>query len=153
MSLPRNCQKVQDFLDQFGLDLKVIEFSKSTRTAQDAAEAIGCEVGQIVKSLVFKFDNRAVMFLVSGKNKLDLEKVSNELNLKLKKADADFVKEVTGFSIGGVPPVAHKTKIPVFIDKTLLEYDVVWAAAGTPFSVFKIKSNKLKEITKAKIIG
>lgn len=152
MPLSRSCQKVQEFLDQFGLDLEVIEFSKSTRTAQEAAEAIGCEVGQIVKSLVFKSENQPVMFLVSGKNKLDLQKVSRQLNLKLEKADADFVKKVTGFSIGGVPPVAHKTPIPVFIDQTLLEYDTVWAAAGTPFSVFKIESNKLKTLTKGKII-
>ena len=98
---------MQAFLDQFGLSLEVIEHSHSTRTAQEAADAVGCELGQIVKSLVFRSGQRPLLFLVSGKNQLNVNKVAEELGIKIEKADADFAREQTGYPIGGVPPVAH----------------------------------------------
>ncbi len=93
-----------------------------------------------------------MLFLVSGKNNLDTNKVSRELKIEIKKADAEFVKEATGFSIGGVPPVAHKTKLETYIDQDLLEYKEVWAAAGMPFSVFRLESRMLLPLTNGKVI-
>ena len=152
MQLSKNSQKVQDHLNTFGLTLEVVELAESTRTAQEAASAAGCEVGQIVKSLVFRSGEEALLFLVSGKNQLDIHKVSKLINKAITKADADFAKEKTGYAIGGVPPVAHATKIETFIDRDLLGYDEVWAAAGTPHAVFRLKSNDLPRLTGGKVI-
>ncbi len=152
MALSKKSRIVQDYLSKFGLRLEVVEFSESTKTAQEAATAIGCEIGQIVKSLVFKNKNKAVLFLVSGKNKLDVNKVSRELRLEIKKADASFVKEATGFSIGGIPPVAHQTQLDTYIDQDLLEYKEVWAAAGMPYSVFRLESRMLQPLTNGQIV-
>ena len=152
MELSKNSKIVQDYLAKFDLNLEVVEMPGSSRTAEDAAKAIGCEVGQIVKSLIFRNTDFPILCLVSGKNQLDVNKFQATSNMKLEKADANYVKEVTGFSIGGVPPVAHKTEMKTFIDKDLLTYEVVWAAAGMPFSVFKLLSNDLQKITDGKII-
>lgn len=152
MELSKNSKIVQDFLAKFDLNLEVVEMPGTTRTAEDAAKAIGCEVGQIVKSLIFKNSDFPILCLVSGKNQLDVNKFQETNNIKLEKADANYVKEVTGFSIGGVPPVAHKTEMKTFIDKDLLTYEVVWAAAGMPFSVFKLLSSDLEKITSGKIV-
>ena len=152
MVLSKNSRVVQNYLLNFGLQLEVVEFAESTKTAQEAADAIGCEIGQIVKSLIFKNKNQGLLFLVSGKNNLDTNKVSRELKTEIKKADAEFVKEATGFSIGGVPPVAHKTKLETYIDQDLLGYKEVWAAAGMPFSVFRLESRMLQPLTNGKVI-
>lgn len=152
MSLSRNSAKVQAYLDQFGLKLEVQELSQSTRTAQDAADAVGCELRQIVKSLVFRTGTSPLLFLVSGKNQLNIKKVSETLNSKIEKADAEFARDQTGFPIGGVPPVAHEKPIEVFIDRDLLDYEDVWAAAGTPNAVFRIKSKDLPLITNGRIL-
>ncbi len=152
MQLSKNSQRVQAFLDESGLEIKVLELTESTRTAQEAAIAAGCEVGQIVKSLVFRNGKEALMFLVSGKNQLNVKKVANLLGKDITKADADFVKEKTGFVIGGVPPVALSSPIVTFIDEDLLKYDDVWAAAGTPHAIFQIKSNDLARLTGGKVI-
>ena len=152
MQLSKNSQKVQDFLDGFGLKLEVLELTQSTRTAQDAADAVGCQLGQIVKSLIFRVDCRPLLFLVSGKNQLDVQKAGNDLGVKLEKADAEFVRAQSGYPIGGVPPVAHAQKMEIYIDSDLMEYDDVWAAAGTPNAVFRIKSNDLPTITSGRII-
>jgi prolyl-tRNA editing enzyme YbaK/EbsC (Cys-tRNA(Pro) deacylase) len=152
MALSKKSKIVQDYLLQFGLKINVLEYSDSTKTAQDAANAIGCEIGQIVKSLIFRNKNQGLLFLISGKNNLDVDKVAKELKIEIKKADADYVKEVTGFSIGGIPPVAHQTKLETYIDQDLLEYNDVWAAAGMPFSVFKLESRMLQPLTSGKVI-
>ena len=152
MALSKKSKIVQDYLSKFGLKLEVVEYSESTKTAQEAADAIGCELGQIVKSLVFKNKNKPILFLVSGKNKLDVNKVSRNLQIEVKKADASFVKEATGFTIGGIPPVAHQTPMDTYIDQDLLEYKEVWAAAGMPFSVFKLESRMLQPLTNGKVI-
>jgi prolyl-tRNA editing enzyme YbaK/EbsC (Cys-tRNA(Pro) deacylase) len=152
MALSKKSKIVQDHLSKFGLKLEVVEYSESTKTAQEAADAIGCEIGQIVKSLVFKSKNKPILFLVSGKNKLDTNKVSHNLQIEIKKADASFVKEATGFSIGGIPPVAHQTPMDTYIDQDLLEYEDVWAAAGMPFSVFRLESRMLQPLTNGVVI-
>ncbi|MBU2493368.1 MAG: YbaK/EbsC family protein [Bacteroidetes bacterium] len=152
MELSKKSKIVQDYLAKFDLNLEVLEMPGTTRTAEDAAKAIGCQVGQIVKSLVFKSGNSPILFLVSGINKLDINKFQKINSIIIEKANADYVKEITGFSIGGVPPAAHKTEMKTFIDKDLLKYEFVWAAAGMPFSVFKIESTDLEKITSGKIV-
>lgn len=152
MALSKKSRIVQNYLLKFGLKLEVVEFAESTKTAQEAANAIGCEIGQIVKSLIFKNKDQGLLFLVSGKNNLDVQKVSRDLKIEINKANAEFVKKVTGFSIGGVPPVAHDTNLETFIDEDLLAYKDVWAAAGMPYSVFRLESRMLQPLTNGKII-
>ncbi len=152
MALSTSCRKVQNYLNNFNLKLEVQELSKSTRTAQQAADAVSCAVGQIVKSLIFRTGDQPLLFLVSGKNQLDVNKVNTEFDFQLQKADAHFVREKSGYAIGGVPPVAHAFPMEVFIDRDLMGYDEVWAAAGTPNAVFCLKSNDLPHITGGRVI-
>lgn len=132
----------------------MIEFSNSTRTAQEAADAIGCTVGQIAKSLIFKgkTSQKPILIIASGTNRVNEKLVKEYVGEKLEKADADFVLEHTGFAIGGVPPVGHITSINTFIDEDLMQYDEIWAAAGTPNAVFKLTPKILLEITKGSVI-
>ena len=152
MELSKKSQLVQHVLEQHHLSLEVVELDASTRTAQEAAEAVACALGQICKSLVFRSADTPLLFLVSGKNQLNVPKVSALLGFPLEKADAAFTREKTGFAIGGIPPVAHPTPITTYIDKTLLEYPLIWAAAGTPHSVFKLESNHLLSLTGGQVI-
>ncbi len=147
--LKPSAQKVQQILREKGFSHQVIEFPESTRTAAEAAQAVGCEVGQIVKSLIFKTRNtaRPVLVIASGSNRVDVKKVRRLIGEKLGKADADFVRMHTGFAIGGVPPLGHVSQIDTFIDEDLLQYDEIWAAAGTPFAVFKLTPNELLTMT------
>lgn len=139
MSISKRAQKFQDILNQRGFDLTVQELPDSTRTADDAAQALGCEKAQIVKSLVFRTsDNDPVLVLASGPNRVNEKAISKLLGANISKADADFVKAVTGFAIGGVPPLGHKQEITLLVDEDLLSFAEVWAAAGTPNAVFKI---------------
>lgn len=141
-----SAQKVANAAHDLGLDIKIIEFEQTTRTAQEAADAIGCHVAQIVKSLCFSANEQPIMALVSGSNQLDTRKLASLLGVgrkKIKRANADAVKEATGFSIGGVPPFGHKNPLPIYIDADLMGFDIVWAAAGTPFAVFAIKPEQL----------
>ena len=152
--LSASAQRVQEALEAKGVTLKVMELPGSTRTAQEAAHAAGCEIGQIVKSLVFKGGKSggAVLVLTSGSNRVDESRVSEELGEPLGLADADFVRETTGFSIGGVPPVGHQSSISTFIDEDLMEYEFIWAAAGTPRAIFKLTPDELVHIAGGKII-
>ena len=152
MTLSEKSQLVQQALERHHLSLEVVELNASTRTAQDAATAVGCELGQICKSLVFRSGDTPILFLVSGKNQLNVAKVSIDLGLPLEKADADFTREKTGFAIGGIPPVAHITPIATYIDRTLLDYSEIWAAAGTPHAVFKLESHLLLTLTGGTVI-
>jgi Cys-tRNA(Pro) deacylase len=148
-----SAQKVADAARQLGLSVEIVEFEETTRTAQDAANAIGkhpsgmgCQVAQIVKSLLFVADGQPVMALVSGANRLDERKLAALRGVgrkKIKRADADTAKAVTGFSIGGVPPFGHASRLPVYVDEDLARFEVVWAAAGTPFAVFAITPEEL----------
>lgn len=152
--LSKSAQKVQEVLNKFNYELDVVELSDSTRTAQEAADAIGCTVSQIAKSLIFKgkVSGKPILIVASGSNRVNEKAVKAHLGEKLEKADADFVLEHTGFVIGGIPPIAHKEPITTVIDEDLLQYDEIWAAAGTPHAVFKLTPSILKEITNGDII-
>ena len=131
---------------------EISEFAESTRTAAEAAAAIGATVGQIVKSLVFLADGQPILALVSGENRVDLEKLAQVAGGAITRADAAVVRAATGYAIGGVPPIAHATTLPVYLDQDLLRYEVVWAAAGTPNAVFPIVPAKLRELTGAQAV-
>ena len=143
-------QKVAAAAEQLGLTVAVKEFEASTRTAEDAAQAIGCTVAQIVKSLLFVVNGEPTVVLVSGPNRLDEKKLAALCQVgrkKIKRAKADIVREATGFAIGGVPPFGHKTNLPVYIDQDFWQFDLVWAAAGTPNAVFPITPDQLSQAT------
>jgi prolyl-tRNA editing enzyme YbaK/EbsC (Cys-tRNA(Pro) deacylase) len=144
-------QRVQDVLRTKGLEADVRHMPASTRTAQDAADACGCHVGQIVKSLIFRGarSGRAYLLLVSGVNRVDETVAADQVGEPLDRPDAQFVREATGFAIGGIPPLGHATPIATFIDEALLSYDLVWAAAGTPDAVFPIAPARLAEAVRA----
>ena len=144
--------KVVDAADALGLSIDPVTFSETTRTAEDAARAIGCDVGQIVKSLIFQSEGQPLLFLVSGANRLDPQLAADVAQVPvLDKADADLTKRATGFSIGGVPPFGHATDLPIYMDEDLVGFDVVWAAAGRPDSVFSVDPNVLRDRTKAQV--
>ena len=139
--LPPSAQRVADAAAALGLTIDIVTFAQSTRTAEAAAEAVGCEVGQIVKSLVFTVSGAPVMALVSGRNQLDTRKLAALFNVgrkQVERADADTVRAATGYAIGGVPPFGHATRLPVYVDEDLTTYEVIWAAAGTPNTVFAV---------------
>ena len=151
--LTKSAVSVQEALDKLKLKCKVLELPNSTRTALDAASAIGCDIAQIVKSLIFrtKKTGKPVLVLASGPNQVDVKLLEGYLGENITKADVDFVREVTGFAIGGIPPVGHKNAIEfIYIDKELLDLDEVWAAAGTPNAVFSIKSQDLLKLQMGK---
>ena len=131
-SLHPNCLRVLAAARDAGMEIEIRQFPEGTKTAQDAADAIGVTVGQIVKSLVFAVDGEPVMALVSGSNQLDEKKLAAAAGgTKCARVDADIVRAATGYAIGGVPPFGHTTQLRVFVDPDLLQYDEVWAAAGT----------------------
>ena len=152
--LSASAKKVQDALNSMGISCEVVELPSSTRTAEEAAVSVGCEVGQIVKSLIFKAKqtDRAVLVVASGSNRVNENKLSEWLSEPVGRADADFVREKTGFAIGGVPPVGHNQPIETYIDKDLLGYDELWAAAGTPHAVFSLTPNDLQKISSGEVI-
>jgi prolyl-tRNA editing enzyme YbaK/EbsC (Cys-tRNA(Pro) deacylase) len=141
--LPQAAQRVQAALRDLGLDIAVVETGESARTAEEAAAAVGAPVGAIVKSLVFEQDGQPVLLLVSGANRVDTKR------LGLHRADADRVRDVTGYAIGGIPPVGLGGDIGVTMDEDLLAFEVVWAAAGTPKHVFPIAPADLRRATGA----
>ena len=131
----------------------VLEFDAGTRTAADAAAAVGCTVAEIAKSLVFraKESGRSVLVIASGTNRVDEKKISALLGEKIGRADADFVRAKTGFAIGGVPPVGHAEAPATLIDEDLLTFETIWAAAGTPNAVFKLKPGELEALTGGRV--
>lgn len=152
--LSASAQKVRDALSARGMTLQVVELPGSTRTAREAAQAIGCGVGQIVKSLVFKGKRSAkpVLVIASGSNRVDERKIEALIGEPLGKADADFVRQHTGFVIGGVPPVGHNQPLLTYVDADLLQYTEIWAAAGTPHAVFRLTPQELCELTGGEIV-
>ncbi len=145
-------QRVADALEQLGINVEITEFAESTRTAEEAAAAVNSTLGQIVKSLVFLAGEQPVLALVSGTNRVDTEKLAAMAGGPIKRANADIAREATGFSIGGVPPVGHTTSLPTYLDRDLLQYQVVWAAAGTPNAVFPIAPDELQRIANATVV-
>lgn len=150
--LSNNAQRVQSALASFGFDLEVVELPDSTRTAAEAAAAIGCTVEQIVKSLIFKTQSgKPLLITASGSNRVNEKQIREIIGEKITRADADFVREVTGYPIGGIPPLAHKQRIETIIDQDLMHHDEIWAAAGTPNAVFKLTPQQLVFVTNGRI--
>ena len=151
--LSPSARKVQEVLQTRGLSFRVVELPASTRTAREAAEAIGCQVGQIAKSLVFKgkHSGKPLLVIASGVNRVDEAKVAELVGEPIEKADADFVRQRTGFSIGGVPPVGHSVPLQTWIDEDLLKHETIWAAAGTPHAVLELKPTDYPEMTGGEI--
>lgn len=148
MPLKPAAQRVEDLLVAQGLEGRVVEFSDSTRSSAEAAAAIGCTLAQIAKSLVFKAaSGRPVLVVASGVNRIDEKKVRAEIGQKIGRADADYVRERTGYAIGGVAPLGHSEPPIVLIDRDLLALDPIWAAAGTPNAVFRLSPDELVRIS------
>jgi prolyl-tRNA editing enzyme YbaK/EbsC (Cys-tRNA(Pro) deacylase) len=145
----RTVSRFEVWLADSGIGVAVRQFPAGTRTAVDAARAVGCDVGQIVKSLVFVAAGRPVVALVSGANRLDERRLGAAAGEPVAKADAEIARSATGYAIGGVPPFGYATEVPVFMDRDLLEHEVVWAAAGRPDSVFEIAPERLRELSGA----
>jgi Cys-tRNA(Pro) deacylase len=154
MPLSSSAQKVQDFLITSGYPHKVVEHNQSTRTSAEAAQAIGCSVEQIAKSLVFitRQTKKPVMVIASGPNRVNTKRVGEALGEPIDRADPDFVREVTGFAIGGIPPIGHATPVEIFIDEDLQQYETIWAAAGAPTAVFELTPADLVKMTGGKVM-
>jgi prolyl-tRNA editing enzyme YbaK/EbsC (Cys-tRNA(Pro) deacylase) len=153
--LSSSAQKVQDILETLGFSCYVVELSDSTRTAREAAQAVGCRVEQIVKSLVFKGQrtNTPILVVASGTNRVNEQRLSQLAGEPVEKADADFVRQRTGFVVGGVPPVGHTERLETFIDEDLLQNEEIWAAAGTPHAVFRLTPAELKAMTGGRVVS
>lgn len=154
-SLSSSALRVQNALDQHGVLCEVVELPNSTRTAVEAAEAIGCSVSQIVKSLIFqgKSSGQPILVVASGSNRVNEKRLKQIVGEKIRKPDAAFVREQTGFAIGGVAPIGHLNPLSTYIDEDLLQYEVIWAAAGTPHAVFRLDPEILQKITGGQIIS
>ena len=142
-------ERVEKYLDQFGITFDIHILSDAVRTAKLAAEALGCDVGQIANSLIFRDvdSDRPVLIMCAGDHRVDLLKVKAQTGIELGKADAEFVRRQTGFVIGGVPPVAHVNPVRCLLDASLQRHAEIWAAAGTPESVFCMTPDQLQKIT------
>jgi prolyl-tRNA editing enzyme YbaK/EbsC (Cys-tRNA(Pro) deacylase) len=153
-TLSPSAQQIQDLLNSLGYEYQVIEHAESTRTAMDAAERADCELGQIVKSIIFKGQQsgKPILVLTSGANRVDEMRIREYAREKIWKADADFVKTVTGYAIGGVPPLGHTENIETYIDDDFLQYETIWAAAGTPNAIFELRTEDLQKMTLGTIV-
>src|SRR5215207_6597509 len=153
--LSPSAQRVDDALRALGYRFDIIEHAESTRTAQEAADRAGCELGQIVKSLIFKgkVSGKPILVLTSGANRVDEKRISGYAGEIIGRADADFVRAVTGFAIGGVPPLGHLQQMETYIDEDFLGYQTIWAAAGTPNAIFELKTEDLQKMTDGKVAG
>ncbi|MFC6906512.1 YbaK/EbsC family protein [Halalkalicoccus tibetensis] len=147
---PRAAEFRKRAAEEYGLEIEVEEFSEGTKTAAAAADAVGCDVAQIASSLVFDADGEPVVVVTSGANRVDEDRVAEAVGAdSVGMADAGRIKELLGWSIGGVPPICHDTEIPALFDPTLGEFDTVWAAAGTPEALFPIDPARLKRLANA----
>lgn len=148
-------KKVQQTLKSLGFSDEIVVFPDSTRTANEAAQAVGCSLGQIVKSLVFRGaqSHKPVLALVSGANRVNEKRLGLLLGEEIEKADADFVRHHTGFAVGGVPPVGHVERLATFIDRDLLQYDEIWASAGSPHTVFRLTPGDLQRMTGGEVVA
>ena len=153
-TLSPSAQKVQDVLVAQGYTCQVQELPQTTRSAAEAAQAIGCTVAQIAKSLIFKTrqSQKPVLVIASGVNRVNEKKFAALIGEPIERPDADFVRLHTGFAIGGVPPIAHAETLDTYIDEDLQQYPVIWAAAGTPFAVFQLTPADLLKMTGGKVV-
>lgn len=147
-------QRVKEALVALGLATEVQELSASTRTSTEAAAAVGCQVAQIVKSLVFRgaTSGRPLLALVAGSNRASEARLADHFGEPVARADADFVRARTGFAIGGVPPVGHQERLDVIIDRDLMAFATIWAAAGSPFAVFSLPPAELQRVTSGRVV-
>jgi prolyl-tRNA editing enzyme YbaK/EbsC (Cys-tRNA(Pro) deacylase) len=154
MPLSKSADKVQTAIQGAGMQLVVVELPDSTRTATEAAQAIGCLVGQIAKSIVFQTvtNQRPILVIASGSNRVNEAVIAEHIGEQITKANADFVQQRTGFVIGGVPPVGHNETLETFIDQDLLQYQEIWAAAGTPHAVFRLTPGDLLRLTSGEVL-
>ena len=156
MALSGSAQKIQDALTALGFGtLTVVEMPDSTRTSAEAAQAVGCTVGQIAKSLIFKGkqSGKPILVMASGANRVDEKKIKALVGENIDKPDAEFVRQQTGFAIGGVPPVGHANKLLTLIDEDLLQYTEIWGAAGTPNAVFRLSPGDLVKMTGGQVVA
>jgi prolyl-tRNA editing enzyme YbaK/EbsC (Cys-tRNA(Pro) deacylase) len=153
--LTRSAQIVQDALAAQGFEHRVIESEHPTRTAKEAAQAVGCRVGQIAKSLVFRgaASGRTVLVIASGANRVDEAKLAREIGEDIEKPDADFVRERTGFAIGGIPPVGHREPLEALVDEDLMKHAEIWAAAGNPNALFRLAPAELLAMTRGRVVA
>jgi prolyl-tRNA editing enzyme YbaK/EbsC (Cys-tRNA(Pro) deacylase) len=151
--LTPSAKKIQEALSVMGVAFDIVELPDSTRTAVDAAKAIGCSVAQIAKSIVFRtaIGKKPLLVIAGGDHRINEKNLAEIIGEAVEKADADFVREKTGFSIGGVPPIGHAVPMPVIMDETLLNFPEIWAAAGNPHAIFKITGADLKKISNAEV--
>jgi len=154
-SLSSSAQRVQEVLEDLGFSYRVIELSQTTRSAGDAAKAIGCKIGQIAKSLIFETQKtkKPILVIASGSNRVNEKRIADLIHEPIEKANADFVRKKTGFSIGGVPPVGHLEKPVTLIDEDLMQYKEIWAAGGSPNAVFKLTPLDLVKMTDGHVIS
>ena len=152
MARMKGPDRVRAALEAASLACNIRTLPDSTRTAVEAADAVGCSVGEIAKSLVFRAGDRAVVAIMSGDNRLDPARLAAAIGEEVRRADADFVRAVTGFAIGGVPPLGHATPVDVFMDPDLFRFDEIWAAAGSPYSVFAVEPSRLRDATGATVM-
>ena len=154
-NLPRPCAQVMQAAKRIGLEIEIRQMDQSTRTAREAAAAIGCDVAQIVKSLIFQgqTSNDPILLLVSGSNRVDENTVADEIGETIIRPDAAFVRQVTGFSIGGIPPFGHVGSLKSCMDRDLLDHAIVYAAAGTPHTIFGIHPEQLAGVTQSTIMA
>jgi Cys-tRNA(Pro) deacylase len=153
-TLSPSAQKIQNLINSLGYNYTVVEHVESTRTAQEAADRAGCELGQIVKSLIFrgKTSGKPILVLTSGANRVDEKKIAEYAGEPIGRADADFVRTATGFAIGGVPPIGHNKKMETYLDEDFLQFQTIWAAAGTPNAIFELKTDDLQKMSGGKIV-
>ena len=154
MKLPASCAKVARAFEQANAPVTIVQHEQSARTAQEAADTCGCALAQIVKSLVFTRSDtdQIILLLVSGANRVHENRTGRQIGAKLKRADVERVRKETGFAIGGIPPLGHASRLETYIDEDLLEFTDVWAAAGTPNSVFNIAPDVLMKLTGAESV-
>jgi prolyl-tRNA editing enzyme YbaK/EbsC (Cys-tRNA(Pro) deacylase) len=153
--LSPSAQRLQDALTARGMADRVVEHEAPTRSAAEAAAAVGCSVGQIAKSIIFRLkpSGRALLVVASGPNRVNEKAMETLLGERLGKADADFVRGHTGFAIGGVPPFGHDEKIETFLDADLMGFAEIWAAAGTPNAVFRLTPEELRDLTGGRVVA
>lgn len=154
-SLKESAQRIQNLLQEMGYSNQVVELPDSTRTAQEAADAIGCEVAQIAKSIIFHLtsSDKPLLVVASGVNRVNEKHIASLFHESLGKADADYVREKTGFVIGGVAPIGHTEPITTILDEDLLQYSTIWAAAGHPKAVFKLTPDQLVAMTQGQVMS
>ena len=153
--MSKSLTRVANFLLSKKIEHEIMKTKQIARTAEEAAANIGCQLNQIVKSIIFLTpqDDRLILFLTAGGNLVDKRKAEELLGFSLQKANAQTIRARTGFVIGGVPPFTHKEEVQIYMDPELLTHNKVWAAAGTPFHVFSIKAEVLLQVSKAKILA